>query len=146
MARRRAEADRAKRGGAIKMIVNKISKLKIKEVLNKRLIGKGNKERTIFLPYDLKKELLTFAKNRKDYIFSFSSRTLQTKFKEYVIKNGLDPTIYKPHSLRKSFTTNMLSNGYSLNQVMKWLGHENINTTQKYWGEEEEKNNKGLYF
>ncbi|MDO8623105.1 MAG: tyrosine-type recombinase/integrase [archaeon] len=129
--------------------IDEISKLKIKDVLEKKVIGKGNKERKIFLPDYLQKELLEFSKKyniKKDHVFFYNTRNLQNQFKKYIIKNELDPNIYTPHSLRRSFATNMLKNGNSLNNVRKWLGHQNINTTQKYLGDEENKDDKGLYF
>lgn len=38
------------------------------------------------------------------------------------------------HDIRKTFTTNSLTQGYSLEAMKEWLGHEDIRTTQGFYG------------
>jgi site-specific recombinase XerD len=38
------------------------------------------------------------------------------------------------HDIRKTFTTNSLTQGYSLESMKEWLGHEDIRTTQAFYG------------
>jgi integrase len=38
------------------------------------------------------------------------------------------------HDIRKTFTTDSLSQGYSMESMKEWLGHEDIRTTQTFYG------------
>ncbi len=46
-----------------------------------------------------------------------------------------------PHALRRSFATNMLNDGYSLDAIADLLGHANLNTCRDYyaWGSNQRK-------
>lgn len=129
--------------------ISEIAKLSTETVKSKKLIGKGNKERKIFMPDELRKELADYynsRKHQKGYVFYFHTSTLLAKFKQYIIKAGFDEKI-TPHILRRSFTTNMKNSGYEIEQIKDWLGHSSINITfNSYVGVTENKNKKGLYF
>lgn len=110
------------------------------------VIGKGNKERTVYLndacleavegylkvrPADeVKDKNALFLSERKQRI---SKRSVQYLVKKYIGISNLDKEKYSPHKLRHTAATLMYKYGkvdiLSLQQI---LGHENISTTQIY--------------
>lgn len=111
------------------------------------VIGKGNKERTIYLnlacikairaylavrPNDIqtpedKKPL--FLSERKERI---SQRTVQVIVKKELQKAGLDTNKYSVHKLRHTAATLMYQNGVDIRALQELLGHESISTTEIY--------------
>lgn len=109
-----------------------IDKNKIKD--NKiYIVGKGSKTRVIYIvPYLMKlindyDENIVATNNNK--------KILTTKQINVIIKNiGINyfNKEITPHSLRRSYATNLLRNNVNLEVVRKSLGHSNINTTATY--------------
>ncbi|MSS42936.1 tyrosine recombinase XerC [Anaerosalibacter bizertensis] len=109
------------------------------------VIGKGNKERTIYLndackealndyikirPKDAKDEKALFLSKRKNRI---STRAVQHMIDKYLEKTGLDPSIYSTHKLRHTAATLMYKYGnVDIRALQDILGHENVATTQIY--------------
>ncbi|MBW4828751.1 MAG: tyrosine recombinase XerC [Clostridiaceae bacterium] len=109
------------------------------------VIGKGNKERTIYLneackealndyikirPKDVKDEKALFLSKRKNRI---STRAVQHMIDKYLEKTGLDPSIYSTHKLRHTAATLMYKYGnVDIRALQDILGHENVATTQIY--------------
>lgn len=109
------------------------------------VIGKGNKERTIYLneackkalndyikirPRDAKDEKALFLSKRKNRI---STRAVQHMIDKYLKKAGLDPSIYSTHKLRHTAATLMYKYGnVDIRALQDILGHENVATTQIY--------------
>ena len=112
------------------------------------VIGKGNKERTIYLnkacinsineylkirpvenvKYDSKNAL--FLSERKERI---SQRTVQTIVKNELRKAGLDIRKYSVHKLRHTAATLMYKYGnVDIRALQELLGHESISTTEIY--------------
>lgn len=91
----------------------------IKRVNNKYLVivGKGNKERSIFY----NKETFELF-----YPFDQTTKTLRVWVKD-VLGNK-----YTPHSIRRSFATYLLSKGANPKMVQLQLGHSKIETTFSY--------------
>ncbi|MBZ4664766.1 tyrosine recombinase XerC [Mahella sp.] len=111
-----------------------------------RVIGKGNKERTVYLneaclnaienylktrPHDGVKdrEALFLSKLKK----RISPKTVQHIVKKYISNAGLDSTKYSTHKLRHTAATLMYKYGdIDIRTLQQLLGHENISTTQIY--------------
>ena len=119
---------------------------------DKRLtvIGKGNKERTIYLndscinvineylavrPRDAKhdsknSDKALFLSNFKQRI---SNRTVENIVKNELQKAGLDPTRYSTHKLRHTAATLMYKYGQvDIRALQELLGHQSISTTEIY--------------
>ena len=112
------------------------------------VIGKGNKERTIYLnkacidsinkyldvrPKDKIKpgsENALFLSERRERI---SNRTVQYVVKQELLKAGLDTNKYSVHKLRHTAATLMYKYGnVDIRALQELLGHESISTTEIY--------------
>lgn len=110
-----------------------------------RIVGKGNKERIVYLNQSCVDALSEYLKVRpeiesKDRNAMFisregrriSRRMVQTLVENYIKKSGLDPEIYSTHKLRHTAATLMYQNGVDVRILQEILGHENLGTTQIY--------------
>lgn len=110
-----------------------------------RVVGKGNKERIVFLGTSCKKAIDAYLIERNQIVLSdnralFGSRdhnrisvsAVHRLVKKHVLEAGLDPTKLSAHKLRHTAATLMLQNGVDVKTVQEVLGHENLNTTQIY--------------
>ncbi|NLY86076.1 MAG: tyrosine recombinase XerC [Tissierellia bacterium] len=109
------------------------------------IIGKGNKERTIFLndacvaaikdylrvrPKDAIDEKALFLSKRRRRM---SNRAIQHMIDRYLEKAGLDPSVYSTHKLRHTAATLMYKYGnVDIRALQAILGHESVSTTQIY--------------
>lgn len=110
-----------------------------------RVLGKGNKERIIYLNDACKSaidEYLLVRGNEgvidKNALFISKRRTRISKaaveklVKKHLAAAGLDSTQYSPHKLRHTAATLMLQNGVDVRTLQEVLGHDHLNTTQIY--------------
>lgn len=120
-----------------------------------RVIGKGNKERTVYL----NKACLAAIGNHlrtieldgvlpeyKDYLFlsnhkrPISKRTVERLVKKHITNAGITGDHYTPHKLRHTAATLMYKHGnVDLRSLQMILGHENLSTTQIYTHVDDEK-------
>ncbi len=111
------------------------------------IIGKGDKERIIYLNNAVLTALRNYLENRQTYKINFehkdalfisskgtriSNRSVQLIIKKYSKEANLDKPI-TPHKLRHTSATLMFKHGkIDIRTLQKVLGHENISTTQIY--------------
>ncbi len=103
--------------------------------------GKGGKDRMFIIPQRLKDDLrLWIGKNglqKHDWLFPgyknkhYTESSVREIVKQARLKAGISKKV-TPHTLRHSFATHLLENGYSLLEVNKLLGHSRIETTMVY--------------
>ncbi|MBP2031810.1 site-specific recombinase XerD [Clostridium algifaecis] len=119
------------------------------------VIGKGNKERTIYLNKACLKSLNEYLLTRnseynkivdKDALFlsknhtRINKRSVELILKKYLKKAGLDVKKYTPHKLRHTAATLMYKYGnVDIRSLQKILGHESVSTTQIYTHVDDEK-------
>ena len=110
-----------------------------------RVLGKGNKERVVYLNDATAQAINDYLIVRRDIAaidrnaFFLSSRrtritreALHAMVKKSLLRAGLDADKYSAHKLRHTAATLMLSNGVDVRTLQELLGHENLNTTQIY--------------
>lgn len=113
-----------------------------------RIVGKGNKERTVYLnkaclaalDNHLKTiELDGVLPEYKNYLFlsnhkrPISKRTVERLVKKHITNAGINADQYTPHKLRHTAATLMYKHGnVDLRSLQLILGHENLSTTQIY--------------
>ncbi len=112
------------------------------------IIGKGNKERTVYLNEACLKSIENYMRIRDDskalpeykkFLFLSShnkpinQRTVEIMIKKHVKNAGLTDAKYTPHKLRHTAATLMYKYGdVDIRSLQNILGHENIFTTQIY--------------
>lgn len=125
-----------------------------------RVIGKGNKERTVYLNKacinaidaylkvrihdgvkEKDKKALFISRNKK----RISPRTVQTIVKKYIKVAGLDSSKYSTHKLRHTAATLMYKYGnVDIRALQQILGHESVATTQIYTHIDDERLRKAV--
>lgn len=121
------------------------------------VIGKGNKERTIYLndaaldaintylqvrPKDTADKDALFLSERKKRI---DKRTVEKLVKKYIKKAGITGNKYTPHKLRHTAATLMYKYGnVDIRALQQILGHESVATTQIYTHIDDERLRKAV--
>jgi len=114
------------------------------------ILGKGGKERVVFISDSASHWLERYLSLRKDTFkplfirfqgkvdpydngeaMRLTSRSIERVVEKYVKALGLSVKA-TPHTLRHNFATDLLINGADIRSVQEMLGHSNISTTQIY--------------
>ena len=123
--------------------------INITDIQNDKLVvvGKGNKERTIYLNQacldaldaymsvrnkmnpEYKDKNALFLSERNNRI---SRRTVQYTVEKYVKKLGMDSHKYTTHKLRHTAATLMHQSGVDIRILQEILGHKQLSTTEIY--------------
>ena len=132
------------------MRISELCSIKIKRIKNDTLtiVGKGNKERTVYLNEASIAAIENYLKNRNDskateeakkYLFLSSKyrpinkRSVEILVKKHIENAGFKDQKYTPHKLRHTAATLMYKYGnVDIRSLQNILGHENISTTQIY--------------
>ena len=127
--------------------LSELSSIDMDKIKNDTLsvIGKGNKERTIYLnpsciyaindyltvrPKDALDKKALFLSIRKQRM---SNRAIQRRIDKHLENAGFDTSIYSTHKLRHTAATLMYKHGnVDIRALQEILGHENVSTTQIY--------------
>lgn len=122
--------------------VSEVSRLDVVDIDFERMecvvLGKGNKERKVYLTEVAAMHLQEYLASRKDVseaLFVGRGKRLQ--------KNGIEAIIKKlgkaagvgeahPHRYRRTLATNLLDRGMNIQDVAAILGHADLKTTQIY--------------
>lgn len=107
-----------------------------------RVIGKGNKERKLFISGRPMYWIDRYLEARTDshpalFVTHCEASRLKknggTKdFKKIAKKAGINKKV-SPHIFRHTFCTNLLKNGAGMAQIQRLAGHEDISTTMKFY-------------
>ncbi len=110
-----------------------------------RILGKGGKERIVFLndacagainDYLLARRDIKAIDKRALFISARKTRltksTIHNLVKNHLAAAGLDASKYSSHKLRHTAATLMLRSGVDVRTLLELLGHEHLNTTQIY--------------
>lgn len=122
--------------------MSEVSKLDISDIDFERMecvvLGKGNKERKVYLTEVAAMHLQEYLASRKD-----ASEALFVGKGKRLKKSGIEAIIKKlgktagvgnahPHRYRRTLATNLLDRGMNIQDVAAILGHADLKTTQVY--------------
>lgn len=111
-----------------------------------RVLGKGNKERMLYLndacqraleDWLTERDTLTLVDQNALFVTLQNRRRISTAavhklVKKHLAAAGLDSSQYSSHKLRHTAATLMLQNGVDVRTLQEVLGHDHLNTTQIY--------------
>ena len=104
-----------------------------------RVLGKGNKERTVFLDQVAAMTLQKYLDGRKDlrpalFIGKGTSRLkpggVRAMLNKIACKAGVNHV--HPHKFRRTMATNLIKHGMAIQEVAAILGHDKLDTTMEY--------------
>lgn len=110
-----------------------------------KVIGKGNKERVVYLNPKANYHLTNYiedcenGENHCEYLFSTERRpyrqmkpkTIQDAINKIACRTSIEKNI-TPHVFRHTMATLAMENGIELGDLQQLLGHESANTTLRY--------------
>lgn len=123
--------------------VSEVSKLNVSDINFETqecvVLGKGNKERIVYLSDVALLHLQEYLKERNDsseslFVGKGTTRLgktgIETILKKMEEKTGIDNI--HPHRFRRTLATNLLDRGMNIQDVAEILGHSDLKTTQVY--------------
>lgn len=105
-----------------------------------KVLGKGNKERIVYIDQVTAMTLNEYLKSRKDdhpaLFIGKGTERLKPSGIRLMLKNiqedaHIEGTVH-PHRFRRTLATNLIHHGMPIQEVARILGHEKLDTTMKY--------------
>lgn len=129
-------------GMRVSELINlKIKDLELEENQGWIRAGKGNKDRPFIIANKIKerikKLIIRDVLKENDFLFNsnrmgkYSVKSMQEVVKKARKKAKIGKSV-SPHTLRHSFATHLIENGYSVSEVQGLLGHSSLDTTMIY--------------
>ena len=135
--------------------VGAICNLKVCDIMNDfgqpkhegRSVEKGNKIRTFIIGPNLKRKIVTYAHDyeklidrslESQFIFGLENNKrpnisyIEQRLKIIAKKAGLETNVY-PHLFRHTLVRVLEDSGNTMNEISKFMGHSNVDTTQKWY-------------
>lgn len=111
------------------------------ERLEVRVLGKGNKERIVYMTERCAMYLREYLQSRSDageslFVSMRAAKRLQKAGIERVIRDlgrRAGVSNVHPHRYRRTMATHLINRGCNIQDVQQLLGHESISTTQIYY-------------
>ncbi len=110
-----------------------------------RILGKGDKERVVYLnqacvdalnDYLIIRKTIASCDGNALFLSSrrrrISTSTVNALVKKHLTAAGIDADLYSSHKLRHTAATLMLHSGVDIRTIQEILGHEHLNTTEIY--------------
>lgn len=103
------------------------------------VLGKGNKERVVYINETAAMQLSRYLEERNDkyealFVGKGSDRLkpggIRKRLHEIANRAGVDNV--HPHRFRRTLATNLINHGMPVQEVASVLGHEKLDTTMKY--------------
>ena len=106
----------------------------LQKVVTLKVLGKGKKERRVFLEKNLYKKVIAYNPNK----FLFETRSGRAYNRRYVYKvlkqaGAKIQIAVSPHDLRHTFATKFVKKNKSIKAVSQYLGHASTATTESMY-------------
>ena len=104
-----------------------------------KVLGKGNKERFVYLDQVTAMTLVDYLNSRDDdspalFVGRASERMTPSGVRAMLVKLGKDTNVnhVHPHKFRRTTATNLIKRGLSIQECAAILGHSKLDTTMQY--------------
>ena len=104
-----------------------------------KVLGKGNKERTVFLDQVAAAVLEAYLATRTDdypalFVGKGTDRMKPGGIRKMLVELGASAHVYHvhPHKFRRTTATNLIRHGMPIQEVAAILGHDKLDTTMQY--------------
>jgi len=126
--------------------LDEISNIKTNDIdwqrLQLKVIGKGNKERVVYINAAAQIHLKAYLKERSDeepWLFvterkphgQLGRRSIEKEIKKIMEQSGIKRNVY-PHLIRHTTATHLLNAGMEVTALQEILGHSSLDTTMIY--------------
>jgi site-specific recombinase XerD len=118
----------------------KVNDLDLEKMVGWVRHGKGNKDRPFIIAEKLKEKIGCHIKrynlSNESNVFIGLNGPISKSYVYHIVRNAASKARIKnkvhPHTLRHSFATHLIENGYDLVAVQSLLGHKDVSTTMVY--------------